>query len=255
MVHVGIRRAMLAAIVATGVAITGCENFANQLDWERSSLADQLTGSWRVVEGEDKGSVAEVSHTDEGALRIRLRKANGESKATFVADLLATESVHVLQIRMKTYEGKDATRTGFRFRRAALADKELTVQRLDVHLLGKLAEEEFTGAGIQMKAEAVGGCLGNEVSGSLLGLFWGYLSEQLDDDLRAKVLATLADESVSEVEEELSRLADLEVDPYKELSEMRTCIARQLPSEPLGELFRRHADLVFVGKVDRYVRE
>lgn len=163
--------------------------------------------------------------------------------------------MQVLQIRMETYVGKDATRRGFRFRRATFTDNELTLQQPDVRMLGKLADEAYADAGIQVKAETVAGCLGDNMTGSLLGLFWDYLSEQLDDDLQTRVLAALGDESPAEVEEELAELADLEVDPYNELSQMRNCIARHLPSEPLGELFRLYADLVFVGKVDRYVRD
>ena len=255
MAHVGIRSIMLAATLATIAAITGCENFENSLDWEASPLADQLTGSWRSVEGDDNGTVAEVSRTDDGALRIQIRKANGDSKAAFVADLLAAEPVHVLQIRMKTYEGKDATRSGFRFRRATFADSEVTLQQPDVPLLGTLAEEAYSDAGIQMKAEIVGDCLGEDMILSLFGLLWGDFSEKLDDDLRAKVLTALSGDPPAEVEAELARLADLDVDPYEELSKMRTCIARHLPSEPLGELFRLYADLVFAGKIDRYVRD
>ena len=97
MAHNGIRSAMLATAVVSVVAITGCENFENSLDWEESALADQLTGSWRLVEGDDKASVAEVSRSDDGAFRIQFEEANGKTKAVVVADLLAAESVHVLQ--------------------------------------------------------------------------------------------------------------------------------------------------------------
>lgn len=253
MARIGGRVALLANVVAC-VALAGCNNFEHALTWDDSTEADGLVGSWRAVEGDDGGTVAEVSRADDGALRVHLKQANGNSKAKFVADLLATESVHVLQIRMETYEGRDATRNGFQFRRATFAGNELIVQGPDVQMLGKLAEEAYTDAGVQMKAETVAGCLGDEMTKSLLGLFWGYLSEGLDDDLRAKVLTGLSDEPPAKAEAELAKLADLEVDPYTVLSKLRPCIARHLPGEPLGELFRLYADLVFVGKVDRYVR-
>ncbi|MCY3839077.1 MAG: hypothetical protein OXH09_10615 [Gammaproteobacteria bacterium] len=254
MARIGGGVALLANIVAY-VVLTGCDNFEHALTWDDSPAADGLVGSWRAVEGDDTGTVAEVSPTDDGALRIHLKHANGNSKAKFVADLLATESVHVLQIRMKTYEGKDATRRGFRFRRATFAGNELILQQPDVHMLGRLAEEAYTDAGVQMKAETIAGCLGDDMTNSLLGLFWGYLAEDLDDDLRAKVLTGLSNEPPAEAEAELAQLADLEVDPYKVLSQLRPCIARHLPSELLGELFRLYADLVFGGKVDRYARD
>lgn len=254
MARIGGRVAPLANVVAC-VVLAGCDNFEHALTWDDSPAADGLVGSWRAVEGGDSGTVAEVSRTDDGALRVHLKQANGNSTAKFVADLLATESVHVLQIRMKTYEGRDATRSGFQFRRATFAGNELIVQGPDVQMLGKLAEEAYADAGVQMKAETVAGCLGDDMTKSLLGLFWGYLSEGLDDDLRAKVLTGLSNEPPAKAEAELSELADLEVDPYTVLYQLRPCIARHLPSEPLGELFRLYADLVFVGKVDRYVRD
>ena len=256
MAHNGIRSAMLATAVVSVVAITGCGNFENSLDWEESALADQLTGSWRLVEGDDKASVAEVSRSDDGAFRIQLEEANGKTKAVVVADLLAAESVHVLQVRMETYTGKDSnvTREGFRFRRATLADNVLTLQQADVGMLGKLAEEAYADAGVQMKAGTVAGCLGDDMTRSLPGLLWHEMIKGFDDDLRAKVLAALGNKPPTELEEELAKLADLVVDPYKELSQMRNCIARHLSGEQLGDLFRLHADLAFAGEVDRYVR-
>ena len=98
--------------------------------------------------------------------------------------------------------------------------------------------------------------LGDDLTGSLWAMLWRSMSEQLEDDIQAKVLAALGNTSPpAELEAELAKLADIEVDPYEELNEMRTCIARQLPSEPLGELLRLYADLVFVGSVDRFVRD
>ena len=256
------RFTLLALVAASVVANSGCNNFENPLTWDESPAADGLPGSWRGVEGDDADTRAEVTRGDGGSFRIRMFKGEGDRHtAEFIADLVASETVQVLQIRMSTYlKGGDGlhgevSRQGFRFRRATLTDTELTLQRLDYDMLGKLAEEALSDAGIRLKADTVVGCLGDDLTGSLWGMLWSYMSEQLDDDLEAKVLAALSNESPAKVEEELAKLADLEVDPYEELNKMRRCIALHLPSSPLGELLQLYADLVFVGSVNRYVRE
>ena len=257
------RFTLLALVVVSVAANSGCNNFESPLTWDESPAADGLLGSWRGVEGDDADTRAEITRSDGGSFRVRMFKGEGDRHtAEFVADLVASEAVQVLQIRMSTYvKGGnglhgEVSRHGFRFRRATLTDTDLTLQRLDGRMLGKLAEEAYSDASIRLKADTVVGCLGDDLTGSLWGLLWRSMSEQLDDDLQAKVLAALGNTSSSaELEEELAKLADLEVDPYEELNEMRTCIARQLPSEPLGELLRLYADLVFVGSVDRFVRD
>ena len=260
--EIGIRRSTLAAVVVVSITtLSGCDNFENSLTWDESPAADSLLGSWRLVEGEKAGTRAEVTRGDGGSFDVRMFvRKDVVPSAAFTADLVAADSVNVLQIRMGTYkEGARAlhgqvTRHGFRFRRASIAGNELTLQRLDIGALGKLAEEAYAGTGIQLTAETVAGCVGEDLMGTLWGGLWSNMSEQLGEDLRAEVLTALG-ESASEVEEELAKLAELEVDPYAELAKMRTCIARHLPGEPLGELFRRFAEVVFVGPVDRYVRE
>ena len=263
MVKADVRRSTLAAVVVLSIAaLSGCNNFEASLDWDESPAADSFSGSWRSVEGENVGTRAEVTRIDGGSFQVRVFVGDDvEPGAAFVADLVAAESVQVLQIRMDSYEKGtrslhgEVSRQGFRFRRASFADDGLTLQRLDIGTLGKLAEEAYAGTGIQLKAETVAGCVGEDLMGSLWGGLWSYMLEQLNDDLRAEVLTALGDGSPTEVEEELAKLADHEVDPYAELAKMRTCIARHLPGEPLGELFRLFADLVFVGGIDRYVRE
>lgn len=246
-----------AAVLVTAL-LSGCENFENPLRWEESPLADDLVGSWNAVEGEDAGTSARVSRTDDGALRVELNKPDKNERFSFIADLVASESVHVLQVRMDTYEPKSdyVTESGFRFLRLTLAgDERLRVQRLDGSRLGKVAENVYTGAGLELSLDTVAGCLGEKLTQSLWAKFWTYMSEQLEDDLEASVVAALGDEAASDVEKELAKIAQVKVDPYEELANMRTCIARHLPSESLEQLFLSHTDLVFSGGTDRYERD
>ena len=111
------------------------------------------------------------------------------------------------------------------------------------------------GAGLELSSNTVAGCVGEKLTGSLWAQFWTYMSEQLEDDLEASVVAALGDEAASDVEKELAKIAQVKVDPYEELANMRTCIARHLPSESLEQLFLSHTDLVFSGGTDRYERD
>ena len=86
---------------------------------------------------------------------------------------------------------------------------------------------------------------------------WTDIRQDLDEELLAEVQDALGldKQAVAEIQRESARLAELSVDPYAELSHIRTCVAARLPSESLERLFVLHTDLVFSGGVDRYVRE
>ena len=77
----------------------------------------------------------------------------------------------------------------------------------------------------------------------------------LGNDLRAQILSALDYETRRDVLRAFAEIPGLEVDPYRELAKMRTCIALHLPSETLGDLLLHHADRVFTEDAERYVRE
>ena len=133
----------------------------------------------------------------------------------------------------------------------------LTVQGLDRGMLGKVAEEAFANTGLKMDVQAVTGCLGDELKLSISGEVWRAITEDLDAKVKAELVAALdnGDDSLDEFERGVEKLDGLEVDPYKELAHIRSCIARHLPSESLGEIFLLHTDLVFSGDIDRYAPE
>lgn len=251
-------RIPLAVVVTLlgALLLSACQTFENPLNWNESPMAKDLVGSWRSADSED---VIKVSRTDIGDLQFEAPASDGgKTPDTFVADLLASGPIHVLQVRMDTYRkgGRRAEETGFLFLRVTQgAEHSLLVHGLDVDLLSRVAERELRRSEMQMLATTVAECVGEELSDALWAKFWNLLSEALDTDLKAQILSALDYETREDVQESLAELAGLEIDPYRELAKMRTCIARHLPSETLGELLRRHADRLFSGEAERYVRE
>ena len=63
------------------------------------------------------------------------------------------------------------------------------------------------------------------------------------------------EELAQELDNLVERSEGLVIDPYQELARLRTCVARFLSGESLGQLFSSHADRVFSGGVDLYVRQ
>ncbi len=274
MVELRKRTPTLGVFLLATLGLVGC-GFEHPLNWEESPAADDLVGSWTATEGTEAGSVARVSREDDGALRFELTypeetPAMSESgkykhRATFRADLLRSEAVDVLQIRAQSYKEFDergvslcCSGTGYQFRRMTLSPEGgLTVQGLDRGMLGKVAEEAFANSGLKMDVQAVTGCLGDELKLSISGEVWRAITEDLDAKVKAELVAALdnGDDSLDEFERGVEKLDGLEVDPYKELAHIRSCIARHLPSESLGEIFLLHTDLVFSGDIDRYAPE
>ena len=249
--------------VAVSVALLGtlllpaCQTFENPLNWNESPMAGDLVGSWRTADDED---LIKVSRTDTGELQFEAPGSGDRDKPdTFIADLLASGPVHVLQVRMDTFRegGRRPEETGFLFLRVTQdAEHSLLVHGLDVDLLSRVAERELRRSEMQMQATTVAECVGDELSDALWAKFWNHLSEPLNADLKEQVLSALDYETREDLHESLlAELTHLEIDPYRELAKIRTCIARHLPSETLSELLRRHGDRVFSGEAERYVRE
>lgn len=252
------RRPVAVFILLLGaMLLSACQTFENPLNWSESPLAGDLMGTWRSVESEDH--LIKVSRTAIGTLQFEVASSDGgDPPDTFIADLLASGSVHVLQVRMDTYSegGRRPEGTGFAFLRVTRdAENSVLVQGLDVDLFSRAAEEELRGAEMQMPATTVAECVGENVSEALWAKFWNDLNEPLGNDLQARILSALDYETRRDVVRALAALAGLEVDPYRELAKMRSCIALHLPSDTLGKLLLRHADRVFLEDVERYVRE
>ena len=250
------RNPLIQSIPLIGaMLLSACQTFENPLNWGESPMAGQLVGTWREAEGEDR---VKISRTENGALRLEEASSDdGNPPDTVIADLLASGSVHVLQVRMDTFseDGRRPEGTGFGFLRVTQgAEDSVLVQGIDVDLFGRVAEEELRGAEMQMQAATVGECVGDKATQALWGRFWDDLNESLGNDLQAQILSALDHKTRSDVVKALAALAGLEVDPYRELTKMRTCIALHLPSESLGKLLLHHADRVFLD-VERYVRE
>ena len=278
------RLATLPAVLLAG-ALAGCGGgFDHPLPWEASPRTDELIGHWQGVEGKDSGVVALVSRQEakqeDGALHIELTFPEGSQgtietrktkhRATVLADLLAADSVHILQIRLDSYEEFDEngkalsdSAKGYGFRRAALSPETgLSLQRLG-GVLGRVAEEEFAGAEIEMDIGLAANCVSDKLEqGLMLEFFQDYLPElksKLSESAMAELVAALTDDetTIADFERQLAKFvdeADERVDPYKELARMRSCIATKLPGDLVGQVFLKHSDLVFSGDVDRYVR-
>lgn len=240
----------------SAMLLSACQTFENPLNWNESPMAGQLLGTWREAEGEDR---VKVSRTDNGALWFEEASSDdNDPPDTFFADLLASGSVHVLQVRVDTYseDGRRPEGTGFAFLRVTRdTQNSVLVQGLDVDLFGRVAEEELRGAQRQMQATTVAECVGDKATDALWAKFWEDLNESLGTDLQAQILAALDYETRRHVVRALAEIAGLEVDPYRELAKMRTCIALHLPSGTLGDLLLHHADRVFSEDAERYVRE
>ena len=270
-------RPLLSMLLTTlfVAALSGCDNFDNPLRWEASPVANDLVGTWKAVEGPDTGVRARVSRTDDEMLGFELTYPdNTEStlepdqykqRATFLGDVLGSGSLHVLQVRMDSYDEFDKdgesiwdSATGFLFLRiTGSPENGVHVHRLNPEALGKVAEKELAASGLKIEGEAFARCLNDEIRDSLWTKAWTDIREDLGDDLFAEVQDALGlDQQVAaEIQSESARLAELKVDPYAELSHIRTCVAARLPSESLERIFPLHADLVFSGGADRYVRE
>jgi len=276
MTQIRIRVPALAATVLAGAAVTGCSNFKNPLDWEESPAADELIGTWYAVEGDDLGTEYDVSRTDDGTLRFDARFPEGtpatgdkdktKDRAVFLAKLLGSGAVDVLQVDVSSYEEFEAAGTalrtmgsGYIFRRVEfLPNGDLSVKQLARGTLGRLAEAELADSGWQLDASTIHGCLSDDMQMFALASMWREIADDLDDELLAEVVTAAFGEddaaSLDEVERELERFEDFRLDPYKELSRLRTCIARHLPSEALGRILLSHADQVFPDEDYRYVR-
>lgn len=278
MVHNGGSGQTLVAIGLCAVAVAGCGNFENPLIWDESPAANDLLGSWRGIEGDEAGSVVVVSRAREKGLRFHITYPDGtpatvkegkyKHRAEFRADLLGLGSLTVLQIEASTYEEYDddekslgSAGSGYLFRRLKPSpDGSLTVRRLDRPVLGQVAESEFAGSGLHMDIDKVHGCLGADLRTFALSRAWKAFTEKLDADLKVEVVAALGEtDSTDDLVRELGNLVDrfdqLDIDPYQELARLRTCVVRHLPSESLGQVFSSHADRVFAGGLDRYVRQ
>jgi len=264
---------LIAFLVAT---LSGCDNFDNPLRWEESPIVDELIGTWEAVEGPDTGVRARVSRTDEQTLGFELTyPENTEStldadrykhRATFLGNVLGSGSLHVLQVRMDSYDEFDEageslwdSGTGFLFLRIATPSPEqgVHVHRLNPEALGRMAQTEFAASGVKIKGEAFIRCLSDDVRSSLWTKTWRDIRKELGDELLAEVHDALGldQEAVAEIQQESARLAELTVDPYAELARIRNCVAHRLPSESLEQILLQHTDRVFSGGTDRYVRE
>ena len=220
-------------------AVSACDGFDNPVPWEQSPIADDLVGTWKAVEGQDTGARARVSRAmDDETLGFELTYPEKTESAlyphkykqrvTFLGNVLGSGSLHVLQVRMDSYDEFDKDgesfwdpATGFMFLRIAPSPENgVHIHRLNGETLGRVAEKALATSGVEIEGEALVRCLSD-------------VSDDLRDSLRAK----------------------LNVDPYDELAGIRTCVALRLPSESLEQLSLEHTERVFSGDTTRYVRE
>ena len=273
-----VERNPLLSMFATALLVAtlfGCDNFDNPLRWEESPIADDVIGTWKAVDGPDTGVQARVSRTDEESLGFELTyPENTEStletdrckhRATFLGDVLGADAVHILQVRMDSYDEFDEageslwdSATGFLFLRIAPSPENgVHVHRLNPETLGRVAQKELAASGMKIEGAAFSRCLSDDIRDSLSTKTWTDIQEELDDELLAEVHDALGldQQAVAEIQAQSARLAELTVDPYAELAQIRNCVAHRLPSEFLEQIFLQQADRVFSGGTDRYVRE
>ena len=274
-------RPMATLVVALAGVLAGCsDSFDNPLPWQASPLLTNelggIVGIWRLVE-DDAAVVARVSKQD-GALRVELTYPDGaeatfetrktKARATFLADLVAVDSLHVLQIRLDTYEEFDehgealrVSANGYLFRRVVHSpDSGLSIQKLRGSVLGRVAEAELADADIEIDVAAASRCVSGDFEAGLLlkwsrGL-WQEIDGKMSDGAKAELVAALGgeDATIADVERALAEFDEKKTDPYKELAGMKSCLARRLPGDALGHVFLKHSEAIFSGEVERYAR-
>ena len=202
-----------AAIAIAAAAIAGCAfTFDHALDWPPSDRTEALLGTWRLVDAEEDVQV-EVRRAHAGALAFRLLE-DGREDATFLADLLALDSLQMLQVRMETLrrgeDGNERRRRerGRMFFRLAFGPGELVfAAALSDDALAQAAkgktfrrEGEEGGDGVVVAAEILRGCVDQGTA---------------------------------------------PINPFRELDKAKACVLRRLPGDVLGGLFSAHADAAF----------
>lgn len=247
----------LIALVAT----VGCNNFENPVRWDESPKEKQLVGVWETVNGTEDPFRASIKSSVEEPLSFELTflqdtKSMFDSdisvhRATFLADLVSSSNVELLQIHMDSFAEFEADGTeiegtlgGYWFGHVTLDENTATLRYLDVQAMAAAAESALDGSGHSMHANEFLNCLSTDL---LSGALWTFMKDK-DLAALAKILGE-SEDSVADAESAIEEFEKLVVDPYKELAKIKKCIARKLPSEYLEQVFQNSADEVFVGKV------
>lgn len=248
------------------VAAVGCNNFENPVRWDESPNEKQLVGVWETVDGTEDPFRASIKSDVKEPLSFELTylkdtKSMFDSdisvhRATFLADLVSSSDVELLQIHMGSFAEFEAdgseiegTLGGYWFGHVTVDEETATLRYLDVQAMAAAAESALDGSGHSMHATEFLNCLSTDLQ---FGSLWTFLKDK-DLAALAKVLGE-AEDSVPDTESAIEEFETLVIDPYKELARIKKCIARKLPSEYLEQVFQSSADEVFVGKVAQLVR-
>ena len=229
------------------VTMSGCDTFDNPLRWEQSPIADNFVGTWKETEGRDAGLHARVWRADDKTLGFEVTSPD-KPRTTFLANVLTSDSVHVLQVRMDSYKEFDEDggspedqATGFYFVRIAPSEHGVNIHDLDVDTMGRVAEKELAASDVTIPEDAYARCLRDSIRDRIWkkALLAGLLSEQ----------------QAEAIKRESARSPEARIDPYPDMERLRTCLAHRLPSESLDQLFLEHADEVFSGETSVFLRE
>ena len=253
------------------IAVTaGCSNFEHSLPWSQSPLHEELQGSWQSIKGAEDPLKMDIFLNKEGSLSVDIsvdgsvESGNSDSslpfaektrKVVFSGDVVVANGVDVLQIDMKSYEETDgaekktgnASKKGFQFLQVLSEGDSMLFRRLDIEQFARYAEEELLKQGTTLTASKFADCIEREISsGLVLGALYDLLQERPTD--------LLTEDEIKELEQGLEEFKTREVEPYKELQQMRECIAHKLPGDMLGRLFISNPDLSFSGEIIRLVK-
>ena len=242
----------------------GCSNFEHSLPWAQSAFHKELQGSWQSVEGAEDPFKMDVVLNEDGSLSVdisvdvsvessspnsSLPFAEKTRKVFFKGDVLTSNEVDVLQIDMSSYkesdaeneETRDTSQDGFRFVNVVSVGDLMVFRQLDIEQFAQYAEEELVREGTTLTTSEFADCIDDSIRENVFLVI-------LKEFLKERPSSLLSEEEIVELEQELKAFEIKEVEPYKELQEMRECVAYKLPGDELGKLFSSDADASFSGE-------
>lgn len=236
-------------------AVAGCSTFDNPITWEESIRNSELVGEWATVEGSEEEFTASVSIGLEG-LEFELVRLNPSTekleRATFIAHLLASEDLHVLQIDLHTFreqkgegDSKNDNEEGYFFAKVDLEGSSLIMNFVDYDEFGEAAESVLGEMEVQMGVRDVSSCLDNRLQTDLISQSLPDLFREDDWDQIAAIVQ-LPEKDLAKLRVPVSG-KNSTIDPFKQLNSLRSCVARKLPSDLIEKVFESAPERVFVG--------
>lgn len=256
-------RSLMCTLLVIAVT-TGCSNFENSLPWSHSPVHEKLPGSWNLVKDSEPPIPIEVVKNESGSLYVEMMVIENEDGkdsdssqtsdsntqyVSFEGDVLALNNIHVLQIDMRTYvehkgedEGSDSkTEKGYRFLKVVPDGETIVFRELDIEQFARFAETQVYAEDTTLTASQFASCINQKIRTKIASNILANLVKERPTNL-------LSEDELSELEQVKQELENREVQPYRELQQMRECIAYKLPGDVLGKLFSSDPEASFRGE-------